>query len=643
MNDQVVVQIANADKVALGVLADVLMPPPPVDYERWAVDNIVFPAGEDYPGPYNPEVFPFWSKVLKALSPDDPCRTVTLSKSAQLGGTILALIFILGGLDMDPGPTGVVHPSDVNASTWSKQKLAAFLRQNARLARLFPEDGKDGGNSILYKERVDGRGFIEAAGANSPSRLSMRTWWRVVMDDLAKWELNAAGDPEAQAESRAQAIEFAKLFKVSTPLLEGSCRITRSYNAGSMERYHVPCPHCQSLIVLRWQDMLDAWETHHHVGFVCGTCGGLIEERHRAWMVAPENGACWIAERLERMRVHRSFWIWSAYGPLMSWQRIIDGWENAKGSPALEQVFVNDIAGEAYSGDSEQPPTQALIERARNGHQRGTIPVGHWIVTVGVDVQEDRLEWHALAFGPGMRRAVIDYGVIPFSITDERGRQRLDALVAASWPIENGNRIAVDRLAIDGGYDTPAVFAWVRRHPISKVLMVRGVSGYKDQVLRRVKEGSDRTGSKKKYGRRFYNLAVDLLKLTTYRALKITDAMADWFVSFPAGLEDDYFEQLTSERRVQKRNARGHMEIVWDLPAGQRNEVLDTFVYGEAAARNFGYFSLTDIDWQRLAEERGKPPDEQLDLETTIVAKTASAATSSAPVNRHRRTLSQGI
>lgn len=647
----IAVEIASARRIALEVLADVVEPTPPIDFEKWAVNNIIFGEGEgDFPGPYNPALFPFWTEVLKALSPDDPCRTVTLVKSAQIGGTILGNVFVLGGLDLDPGPCGVVHPTELNGAAWSRQKLAPMIRGNAHLAELFAEAGKEGGNAILYKERADGRGFVQVAGANSPSALSMRTWRRIVMDDLSKWELNAAGDPENQAETRAQGIEFAKIFKVSTPLIEDSCRISRNYVLGSRESYHVPCPHCRTLQSLEWENFEQTTGedgTPEDAGFACIECGGLIEERHRAWMIDPANGARWIAENPEAIARHRSFRIWSAYAPLMSWPRAWEDWLARKGSPAQEQVFINDIAGQVYRGDSDMPPSKALQERAASGVSRGTIPAGHPLLFCGVDVQEDRVEWQIVAFGPPLKRAVVEKGVIPLPITDERCRQQLDDLLhRATWPNQAGRRIGIDRMAIDGNYDTPAVFSWMRRHPKSKVLMIRGVAGRKPMVLQKVGETSVTTGKKKKWGGRFFNLAVDGLKLDWYRCLKIEDPDAPAYVSLPCGYGEDDIEQLIAETRTPVRNRAGQIDIRWKVRTGGRNEGLDTTIYASAASINWGIGSLTDADWARLIAERDTAPDDpQLDLESQppVKAEPETEPSPPAPTKRKSRRRTGGF
>jgi len=67
-----VTHVANAVRLATECLAEVLKPPPAIDYLAFAEDNIVFTKRESpLPGPYNRAQFPFFDEILKALSPDD--------------------------------------------------------------------------------------------------------------------------------------------------------------------------------------------------------------------------------------------------------------------------------------------------------------------------------------------------------------------------------------------------------------------------------------------------------------------------------------------------------------------------------------------------------------------------------------------
>ncbi len=51
---ELTVAVANAERLAALTLADVLQPPPPVDFVGWAERNIVFSKREGpFEGPYN--------------------------------------------------------------------------------------------------------------------------------------------------------------------------------------------------------------------------------------------------------------------------------------------------------------------------------------------------------------------------------------------------------------------------------------------------------------------------------------------------------------------------------------------------------------------------------------------------------------
>lgn len=97
------------------------------------------------------------------------------------------------------------------------------------------------------------------------------------------------------------------------------------------------------------------------------------------------------------------------------------------------------------------------------------------------------------------------------------------------------------------------------------------------------------------------------------------------YVAIPAGFDDDYFEQITSERRAEVKKRGGAREFRWVLPPGKRNEVLDTANYAEAMAMRLGWKKNTDEDWDRLeALIEVFPPEAQPDLEDLLLAPSAA-------------------
>lgn len=621
--------LSNPRRLAYQAMAQVIEPPPLVDYESWACKNIVFSERESpFPGPFNTDLFPFFSEIYRALGPDDPARVISFCKSAQLGGTILANVFTLGSQDLDPCDFLYVHPTEDNARRWSKLKLTAMLRNSPTLRNIFPEKSRDGSDSVLFKERADGRGSILISGANSPASLSQVSMRRQVQDDLAKWETNSAGDPENQSDTRSRAFEFAKIFKISTPLVWPGCRITANFEAGSQEYFYVPCPHCshmQTLDVENFISNIDE-EAPEKSCFSCVSCGCLIEEHHRDAIVRKGE---WRATNERAKREHRSFYLWSAYSRLQSFERIAREWLAARGSPEKEKVFYNDTAGKAYRVRGEAPPWEDLRNRADNiGHTRGTIPASGLIVTVGVDVQDGWLAWQAVAWTRDGRRHSIDYRRIDGAIGDEATHKKLDDLLESKWRHESGRDIGIDALGIDGNAWTELVWEWTKRHPVSKVVMLRGVDGDDKPLIARVKKERNRkTGKLLKYSSRFYNFATSILKWSLYRQLRVDEPLERGFVGIPLGMGDDYFKELTAEKRVQKKNQAGFARYEW-IQEQDRNEALDTMCQAEAVAIKFGVRDMPPAAWDRFEAERSAPLVEaQLDLEMFVhrIAENAGA------------------
>jgi phage terminase large subunit GpA-like protein len=158
--------------------------------------------------------------------------------------------------------------------------------------------------------------------------------------------------------------------------------------------------------------------------------------------------------------------------------------------------------------------------------------------------------------------------------------------------------------------------------------MVRGAKSENAPLLQRVKkEHNHRTGTPLKYSKRFYNFNGSVLKMALYRNVGKTDPLERGFVGFPRGLDDEYYRQLTAERRVPKKKKDGFVEYSWEKDRDQANEGLDTMNQAEAAAIKYGVRSLPEGIWRRLEAERETPlQDAQLDFEDGLFAAIAAVA-----------------
>lgn len=635
--------LGNAESSIRAVAARVLAPPSPVCYTEWARANIVFGSESAFPGRYDPDLFPFYRRVLDCLGPDHPARVVVLLKSIQIGGTVVGQVFAGGSMDLDPGPFMYVHPTLENGRRWVNMKWAPMVRQSESLLRLINIDrGRDSKSSTFYMERRDGRGSLLVSGANSPSSLSQVSIPRQVQDDLQRWEVNAAGDPEDQADGRSEGFEFAKIFKTGTGALDGECRMTRAYRAGTMETYEVPCPHCGTYQALEWENMLAHLDDEHpeDAHFVCIDCGAVIEHKDKRAMVAAGR---WTAEHPDRSTA--SFYIWSAYSPLTTWERIARRWLEAKGTPHAERVFVNEMTGKAWRGEGDAPEWEWVRDRAEEyGGPRGTVPADGLLLVAGVDCQKDRLEVKIKAVGRDRRSWTVDYFVIDGHIGSDKARAGLDALMdgARTWPDAAGAPRRVEMLAIDSGNWTEEVYDWARRWPEDRVMCVKGASSDSAPPLDMGRRPSvSFRGRKRKARVRLWLVGVSGLKTQFYSDLRQADPAGRGWCGFPRGLPDDYYQQLTCERRSPVTTRAGYIVYRWQKPSGQPNEALDTEIYARAAALRLGWHRLSDAQWDALeakrAAERKAPQSDLFEPDRSETIRPASSQAEAPDASAARR------
>jgi len=596
----------NARTLADEAICTALRPGPPVDYLRFAEDNIVFPPGEPRPGPYDRRSFKYFDAILQALSPSDPCRIVTLCASAQIGKTILGNVFALGSVVMGRGTAMIVHPSIENAARWSRMKLSPMMHSIPAVNALFPQRQRAAADAILYKERIDGLGKLLISGANSAASLSQVTAPYILEDDLAKWEQNSAGDPELQADSRARAHSFGKIFKISTPLTLPGCKITRNFEAGSREMPYIGCVHCGHRHVLLWENF--HFEQIDNPYFVCPSCGGVLEQRHRQQML---DGFQWIAENPSAARTHRSFWLWSCYSVLQDWSLIAAEWQRAQGDSAGEQTFWTDTLGKAYQPEGDGRPPSELAARASKSHYaRGVVPEGALILCCGVDVQIDRVEYQIVGFGEHYRKYVVDVGVIGKHISEPDCQRNLDLLVQRRWPNFRGRPVGISMTAVDAGFSCDDVLRFVHRHPPQTMIAVRGVPGDAAPLLKKVQDRNERTGTPLKFNSWFRHAGIYGFKASLYRDLAKDDPKEKGYISFPNNLPFDYYEQLVCERRVTYKHM-GISKVRWEKPDRAANEMHDTMIYAMAAAVRFQVNWISDQGWAELRtryEGPGPPP-----------------------------------
>ncbi|GIK83112.1 MAG: terminase [Alphaproteobacteria bacterium] len=596
-----------------------LTPDPALTVSEWADRHrILSPRASAEPGRYRTDRTPYMRAIIDALSPTHPARRIVVMKSAQVGFTEGGNNWIGYIIHHAPGPMLAVQPTVELAKRFSRQRIDPLVSESPALReRVKPARSRDAGNTVLSKEFP--AGLLVITGANSAVGLRSMPARYLFLDEVDAYPPSAdeEGDPVALAEARTRTFSWrSKVLLGSTPTIHGLSRIEREYEASDQRRYFVPCPHCREMQWLKFERL--RWdkgkpETAH---YTCESCDGAIEEHHKTAMLA---GGEWrpTAEAQDPGTI--GFHISALYSPVgwLSWENIARLWEAATTDEA-KRSFKNSVLGETWIETGEAPDWQRLYER-RESWQIGTVPRGGLFLTAGADVQKDRIEVDVWAWGRGLESWLVDHIVVDGGPEQAETWNDLAGLLDRTWLHAHGTRLGIAKLAIDTGYEAPAVYAWARKVGHAQVAPIKGVEGFNRAapVIGPTHVDVTEGGKKLRRGARLWTIAVATFKSETYRYLRLSTPTDEesaagakfpaGYVHLPRGAEAEWVKQLVAEQLVTVKTKRGFTRLEWQK-LRERNEALDCRVYARAAAWIVGADRWSEAKWCDL-EEQVRPRD----------------------------------
>ncbi len=604
---------------------DGITPPAPVTVSRWAADHrmVAAESGSPFPGKWSNDLVPYLPEVMDCLSLSHPAREVTFCKAAQIAGSEAGINAIGCAIDKTPAPIIVVLPTLDEGKKYVKVKLQPTIDETPALrAKVREQKSRDEDGSTTSFKKFRG-GFVQVTGANSSRGLKMVSARLAILEEVTEFpfDVDNQGDPVDLTLKRLTAwAGREKVFYNSTPGIKGMCRVTAKFEASDQRHYHVPCPHCGELQPLQWDRLKFTAETAAAVDpakvwYACAANGCVIEHHHKAAMLAAGK---WIAKFPNQGR-QPGFHINQLYSPFVSWSDTVRAWLDAKDKPAKLKVFIQQVLGEAWEAKGDAPPWEQLKLRRENYRAR-TLPVGVLLVTMGVDVQKDRLEYGVWGWGVGETSWLIEKGVIEGDTTLPATWAELTPVIATTYPDAYGNQWRIDRVAVDSAYNTKHVFQWCRRRP--RVIAVRGIDGANEPPIRLGQAQDIATSGKPiRRGMRPWLVGQWQIKADFYENLdktikgpQATGGFPPGYVHFGSEADDGILKQLTSEHLVT-RTRNGFPVQMW-VKGTERNEALDIRVYAYAAAAHMGMQRFTAAKWTELAAQRAVPQEAiQADLD----------------------------
>ncbi len=598
-----------------------IKPDPHLTVSEWADRHRVLAArASAEPGRYRTSRTPYMRAIMDALSPGNPAQRIVFMKAAQVGATETGNSWIGFVIHQAPGPMLAVQPTVELAKRNSRQRIDPLIEESAVLRdRVKPPRSRDAGNTMLSKEFAGG--ILIMTGANSAVGLRSTPARYLFLDEVDAYPASAdeEGDPVTLAEART--LTFAhrrKVFLASTPTIHGLSRVEREYEASDKRRYFVPCPHCGAMQWLKFERLI--WEKGkpETAAYYCEACETPIAEQHKTAML--QRGE-WRATAEAADPTTVGFHLSALYSPVgwLSWVRIARSWEAAQGSDESLRAFRNTILGETWIERGEAPDWQRLYER-RERWAPGTVPSGALFLTAGADVQKDRIEVSVWAWGRGLTSWLIEHIVIDGGPDSSAAWSRLMELLGRTWPHAHGVRLGLSKLAIDTGYEAPAVYAFARKAGFAQVAPIKGVEGFNRVAPVAGPTHVDATegGRKIRRGARLWTVAVATFKAETYRFLRLTRPTDEERVAgalTPAGYvhlsetaDAEWTKQLVAEQLVTVKTKRGFQKLEWQK-LRERNEALDCRVYARAAAWIAGADRWSEAMWRDLETQVGQAPE----------------------------------
>lgn len=538
-----------------------LTPPPRLRLSEWIEKEMRLPEGVSAT-PGRVRLWPFQRAIADAIS-DAAIERVTLVKPVRVGFSTLLTGAVASFVANEPSPILVLLPTEADCRDYAVSDLEPIFEATPALSGLLSAEADESGRNTLLSRRFAG-GSLKIVAAKAPRNLRRHNVRVLLMDEVDGMEATAEGSPITLAEKRTLSFGNRKIIMGSTPTLDETSNVLRAYRQSDQRVFEVPCPDCGAFTEIEWRHIEWQPDQPQTAAYRCPHCESLIEEKHKAAMVA---AGAWRATRSD-VQGHAGFRLNALVSTLAnaSWAKLVAEFLTAKTQPDTLQVFVNTILAQGWREAADEADPHELAARAED-FGLDALPADVLTLTAGVDVQHDRLE--ITHVGHGRDAAfVLGHSVIWGGPGDDSTWAELDELLKTTFKHPNGGTLKLDAAIVDSGDGawTAKVYDYCRARFARKVLAGKGVSGNRPPLTRSSAKGVP-----------LFLIGVDGLKSQILQRLGRGNT-----IRFSNHLEADYFEQISSERAVL-RYVKGAPVRRFERIPGRRAEGLDCLVYALAA------------------------------------------------------------
>jgi phage terminase large subunit GpA-like protein len=545
-----------------------LRPPPKLTISEWAdTYRKLSPESSAESGSWHTSRCEYQREIMDTFN-DVNIERIVVMTSSQVGKTEILLNAIGYYIDQDSSPMMVVQPNLTMGQAFSKDRLAAMIRDSDRLREVVSDaKSRDSGNTTMHKKFPGGHITISSSG--SPAGLASRPIRCLFLDEIDRFEHNVKGEgsPISLAIARTKTFFNRKIFMCSTPTIKGISAIESAFEESDKRYYNVPCPECNYKQVLKWKNLVWDEDKPDTAAYACEDCGSLIEESSKQWMI---NNGEWISTN--QINKTAGFHISELYSVWSTWADMAFAFLEAKKNPETLKTFINTSLGESWEEQGDGVEHEGLLARRLN-YDGLTLPEDILVATCAVDCQKDRLEAMTVGWGHNYQSWVIEHKVFWGDPNAVNVWNELDVYLKSRFKTESGRVISISSTCIDsGGHHTQRVYSFTKPRQGRRIFAIKGASVPGKPIV-----------SKPTYVGKLqnvlYSVGTDTAKENIFARLNAP--VDETTLHFPADVDEEFFLQLTAEKRITKW-IRGRKALAWKQ-IRPRNEILDLLVYNFAA------------------------------------------------------------
>ena len=556
-----------------------LTPPPDLLPSAWAEKHIYIPIGNARPGLISFEEAPYQRGMLDAAE-DPSIQRLTFMLAAQTGKTMAALCSMGYYTMHKPRSQIFMQPTETDLKTWLNTKFDPAIEANPELQRCYAKPrGREGVNNQNMKAFVGG--WLMFAWAGSTNTMRGRSAPVIICDEVDGYTYTAEGHPVELLWERSSTFGNDRiLMEMSTPTIRGRSRIEGSFLEGDCRYFYVVCPKCSDKHKLEWNEQTVRWEKNKPdtAQVFCPKCDAAFDDYGRIAMIrqSAAEGAGW--EATEESFGHASFHLNALYSPLRKLSHMVQAYVSANDHNSL-QSFTNTVLAQTWEETGEKGDHEMLYQRAEV--YDAPVPDGVQMLTAGLDVQGDRIEYEVVGWNKEEESWSIDYVMIYGDTTQLPVYRKAFKELQRGYEMPNGEKMFVYACGLDTGFNTGRVYDAMRyagRHPILFALKGKGSDWTSNEVERTSRMKID----KGKWRPDIISVNVNVAKRTVMQRLNLMEA-GPGFCHFPHDRDLEYYLQLTAEHLIRTQR-HGFPQDRWEKKY-ERNEAFDCRVYAYATMR----------------------------------------------------------